>query len=215
QELGRLRPGAATARDHDRATHLPLAQEYVAREGSLRTRSDLDRGPARRRADGDDDGVRSRHPNHLRRRLGSEPDIHAQPLHLSRKVLAQLAPPWSVRRRFSREELAAQCIVALEEHDLVPALGGDPRRGHSAGPAADDRDSQRPFRRYGKDLFTARLRVDRAPDVLLIEETRDTPLVARDAAVDLLQPSLPRLVRPVRIGEQRATDRDEVRPAFG
>ncbi len=49
----------------------------------------------------------------------------------------------------------------------------------------------------------------------MLEEARDAALVAGDARVDLLQPPVSRLVRPVRVRQQRAADGDEVRTARG
>ena len=46
----------------------------------------------------------------------------------------------AARRLGGQDDLAAQAVGGLEQHDLVAALGGDAGRLHAADAAADDHD---------------------------------------------------------------------------
>ncbi len=111
----------------------------------------------------------------------------------------------------------AELAGLLEQGDQVAPLRRDPGRLHPGRPAADHGDPDR-CRRPGHPVVgrVAAGGVDGAGDLLLGHE-RFLPAAAeaRDAAADLADPSVLRLDRPVRIGEELAGEPDEVGLALG
>ena len=91
----------------------------------------------------------------------------------------------------------------------------DPRRLHACRPAADDHHAARRGGGLEPPLVVAPdLGVDRAAGLLGVRDEVDAR-VAGHARADLVELAGQGLARPVRVGDQRAPDRDEVGLAFG
>ncbi len=209
--FGRLRPGA-TAAGHDHAALCrALSLQQVAGDDNVGELHPGEVGGDRGGAGGEDHDVRFLLAHDVGRHLRIQTNIDAQADHLIDEVVVELGPSRSEGRRGGGDELPSHVILLLEQHDGMAALGRDFRGLHAGRAAACDQNALfRSRRRLGEFQLARGDRIDGTPDVLLEEEARDASLVAGDAGVDLLEPALPRLVRPLRVGEERAPDGHEV-----
>ena len=117
-------------------------------------------------------------------------------------------------RRGRRDPLPAQLARLLEQRDVVAAFGRQ-RCSLHAGQAAAHHDDFLFLRRGSEAVhgLLAQHRVDGAA-VAPFQAVLGASVVAVDAHVNVVEPAFFRLVRQVRIGEQRTPERHEIADAF-
>jgi hypothetical protein len=117
------------------AAHVPVEERDVG--SRLRACGDPVRDDARG-ASGDNDRVRALGQDGLRARLCIESDVDGESRELGGEPADVTAEMRAIRRTSRGHDLAAEHARPLEQHDVVPALGGHPGRLHARGAAADD-----------------------------------------------------------------------------
>ncbi|MPM91645.1 hypothetical protein SDC9_138776 [bioreactor metagenome] len=110
-------------------------------------------------------------------------------------------------------DLAADAVGFFKEIDLVPTARSHGCKQHAGGPGAHHRDLLLCFRgRDGlrHDILEAGAGIDRTLRVPTVHKLVDAAFLAADAGTDFTNLARICLVRPFRIGQQRATEHDQV-----
>ena len=137
-------------------------------------------------------------------------DAHAELDDRARLVVAEVEHRLLARCARGDVELAAELGLPVPDRDVVAAQAGDPRRLHPRRAGADHHHA--PRRRGRRDdpvELVADLGVDRAPRLLGPGDEIDAR-VAGDARTDVVAAPAPDLLGPVGVGDQAASDGDQV-----
>ena len=210
EQIGRLAPDQAGPQNYDGPLGPDLAQQHVVGHVDVDVLLALDRDAARVGPRSDDHAVVGVQRHVLDGRVLEHGN--SEILHLVLEVTDQVEKLVLVRCRSGQVQFPADTITLLDHRDVVSPEFQDACRLQARGAGPDDQDvlwRLRPFQR-----FAAELRVDRAfGDVAL--EAHVEAVAADDATADcIVTPGL-RLVRPLRVGQQRPGGRDHVElPGF-
>jgi hypothetical protein len=210
--LGGLAAGRRAAHDDDELVRRrpQLVAQEALRVVDERGADAGDRRDQRLGAGGDEHRVRRDRRDRLRRDVGIEVDLDAELVQPARLEVTEAQHLALARRQAGDLELAAEAVAALPDRDVVPAQLRDPRRLHAGRAAADDHHPARVLGRRDRPRELAPgLGIDRAPRHLTAADEVHAR-VAGDAGAQLVQQPVLDLARPVRLGDQRAPEQDEV-----
>ena len=165
--------------------------------------------------------VRREGADHVRRRVHAAAHLHAGRDGLVPSPGPERAHFFLVRRRDGEVDLPAGLRGLFPHLDLVPARGGEPRHLHPADTGAEHEDAlplRRGFERrlgeFGRLQLRAEHGVGHAGHVAFQRQALEAH-IAGDAEADRHLRFPEGLARPVRIGRERAAERDVVRRAAG
>ena len=203
QELGHVEADPAGADDRHPAAGLDASAEQVqvADHGRMPGAGEI--GRARHDAGGQHDGVEA---GQLRR---LHPGIQAQ-LHPGLgdalvEVAQGLVELFLAGNALGQVELSADLRGRIEQGHHMPALGRHRGAGQPGRAGTDHGD---PLRRGGRQVVQFglghRAGVDQATGPLVLEHMVQAGLVAGNAGVDRTRAAGAGLVRPLRVGQQRA-----------